>query len=137
MENEASDVFYYIAGLIILLFFISMIANLFTASRNYDHKISDRANVKASSRYTMAYGDREYYLTPQNVLSDIVNEQPGVEISINGNKKIDADYLEKAKSHNEDICNEIRNVLGTSNYKKVTTYDAQGNVVSIDYEGGH
>lgn len=136
MEQEASDVFYYVAGLVILLFFISMIANLFTTARDYDHRVSERANVKASSRYTMAYGEREYYLSAPNVLTDIVNEEEDVYISINGHT-LNMEYLDKARNHNETICNEIRGILGTFRYKKVTTYNADGNVISINYEGGH
>lgn len=133
MEEEASGVFYSVAGIVILLFFITMIANLFTSARNYDHKVSDRANIKASSRYTLAYGDREYILTPENVLSDIVNEQAGVSISI-GNHKLKDEYVEKARSHNEAIYTELKKELSNFRYKKVTTYNAAGNVDAITYE---
>ncbi len=125
-----------ILSLIIALALIGTTASLFASARSYDKTISATANTKASSHYTLAYGNDQYYIPASSVLTDIVNEQEGVEIRVNGNT-LNAEYIEKVRNHGLDAYAEIQSYLGQSRYKKIPVFNSAGEVVAINYEGGH
>lgn len=125
-----------IMGLIIALCLTAVTVSLFHSARNYDKTISDTANVKASSHYTLAYGNDQYYIPASTVLSDIVNEQADVVIKVNGTE-LNPDYIDKARNYGTEAYTAIKAYLGEGQYKKIPTFDAAGNVVSVNYEGGH
>lgn len=136
MENEPNELFETILNIAILLIAAGITVTLFSSAKKYDHTVSDLSMHKASSYYTLAYGDEEYYITGANVVSDIQNSVGDIDFMINGQVLSDS-IADKIKNRNAAAVTDLINRLGGSQYKKVTIYDNSGNVTALNFEGGH
>lgn len=136
MENEPNELFETMLNIAILLIAAGITVTLFSSAKKYDHTVSDLSMHKASSYYTLAYGEEEYYITGANVVSDIQNSNGTIDFMINGQVLSDS-IADKIKNRNAAAVTDLINRLGDSQYKKVTIYDNGGNVTALNFEGGH
>lgn len=125
-----------ITGIVVLLIVTSIAASLFMSSRRFDKAVIKENQTKASSVYTLAYGNPDYTIDSNNVLMDITNSIKGLKIQING-IPLQAEKVQKLQEKNKDVYNELRVFLGSCKYKKVTSYDANGDIIEINFEGGY
>lgn len=134
--NEVNELNETILGLIILMITASVAVYLISSASRYDHAVSDLSMHKASSYYTLAYGDAEYYIPAETVVSDIQNSRGTLQVMINGVPMTD-DMKTKVVNRNASAVTGLKHQLGSEQYKKVTIYDSNGNVTALNFEGGH
>lgn len=122
-------------GIFILLVILAFGITEINRAKRYDKAVTDLSMTKASSYYTLAYGDVEYYISHENVISDIQNSKACVEIQVNGITQPNT-LIVNIREHNAMAVQQFANTLGGSQYKKVTIYDDKGHVRALNFEGG-
>lgn len=123
-----------IMGIVIFIFAVSFAVFALQSAVQYDKALNDATHSKASSRYTLAYGDSEHLITPAQVYADIMQEQDDITLQIDGHT-LNAEYLKQARENEPDGIRRLLTGITASAYKKVIQFDSAGNVIMIDYRG--
>lgn len=131
---EIDELIEQIAGIVIFLFTITFGVFVFKAGTRYEDALTEKTHNKASSRYTLAYWDSENTVTSAEAYADILQEDTGVTLQING-ATLNEEYLRKAREHDADGIRRLLNALSEAAYRKIVQFDSSGNVVAINYKG--
>lgn len=135
-NENVNELIEAIIGIFILIVILGFGITEINRAKKYDKTVTDLGMIKASSYYTLAYGDAEYYISHENVISDIQNTRTRVEVQVNGVAQPNT-LIESIRQHNAMAVEQFANTLGGSQYKKVTIYDEKGHVKALNFEGGH
>lgn len=131
---EIDELIEQIAGIAIFLFIVIFGVFTFKAGIRYEDALTEKTHFKASSHYTLAYWDSENTVTSAQAYADILQEDAGVTVQINGATLNEA-YLQKAREHDADGIRRLLDALSETAYRKIVQFDASGNVVAINYKG--
>lgn len=133
MDTPISTVLEYIAVLAIAILGLGFAVFIFDTSSRWDARLTTDMNNKASSNYQIAYAHDSDALSASEVLTDIMSEDIGISIQING-ATADAVMIEKCRRRDATGIQWLINRLTASSYVKATTYDATGNITLIIYK---
>lgn len=125
------DLMETILGVLCMMLVAAATVTLFSVSLKYDNTVADKLQQKSSTYFVpYAMGDENLYMNADAVIEDVaVNSVP---IWID-QTALTIRQLDGIRIHDAGEVLELRGILGSFEYKKVTTYDTEGNVTGIKF----
>lgn len=121
-----------IMGVIVMMLAAATAVGLFFASRNYDETVADQLQNKSSTYFVpYAVGEDTLYMDVDTVVEDIAASK-GIIIKIDGTA-LTLQQISAVRNHDAQGIREIKRMLGSSEYRKVTTYDMNGNMTETEF----
>lgn len=125
------DLMETILGVFCMMIVAAITVTLFTVSLRYDNTVADKLQQKSSTYFVpYAMGDENLFMNANAVIEDVVVSN--VPIWIN-QTALTIRQLDGIRIHDAEKVVELRRILGSYEYKKVTIYDTEGNVTGIKF----
>lgn len=134
MDKASRSIILSVVGAIIFMAAFGFMLNLFYKGEQFNKMLVDDTNHKASSRYSLAYEDEHFYITPADVYYDIIAGDISVVLYLNG-IELSSDIIGRARNGEAYAINALKTSIIHSKYRKVQNYDSSGSLLSINFIG--
>lgn len=134
MDKASKNIVMSVVAAIIFMAAFGFMLALFQKGEQFNKMLVDDTNHKASSRYSLAYEQEHFYITPADVYYDILAGDIAVGMYLNGTE-LSPDIIGRARNGEAYAVNALKTALTYSKYRKVPNYNRQGTLLSINFIG--
>ena len=133
MQESYEQLMDILTSAIIFMAAIGFVIGVFAIGSRYNTMLAKEINQKASSRHTLPYSEAYIYLSPEEVVTDIMASDDSImDIYIDTNQ-LSFETIVMARDGNVAYIRAIRNALTQSRYRKRTDYDINGDVRALHF----
>lgn len=125
------DLMETILGVLCMMLVAAATVTLFAVSLRYDNTVADKLQQKSSTYFVpYAMGDENLYMNADAVIEDVAVSSVPIWID---QTALTIRQLDGIRIHDAGEVLELRGILGSFEYKKVTKFDTEGNVTGIKF----